>query len=158
MIVGLLSDVGRFKNVLPPAVIRAIRALQEVDLTRLEPGRYDLEGDDLFYVVQDATPLTEEEIRPEAHFVYTDVHITISASERYSFSLPEAGLATTEKPVEGSDVAYYPTPTNESFFKLNPGAFVVFWPGELHRTCLAVTDKATFRKVVIKVHSRLLGL
>ena len=158
MILGLLSDVGRLRNVLPPAIIRGIQALQEIDLARLEAGRYGLEGDDLFYVVQDAVPRTVDEIRPEAHFVYTDVHITIGASERYSFSLPEAGLATTERPVAGSDVAYYPTPTNESFFKLDPGAFVVFWPGELHRTCLAVTDKATFRKVVIKVHSRLLGL
>ena len=128
MIVGLLAEVGRLKKVLPPAIIRGIEALQEVDLARLEAGRYDLEGDDLFYVVQDAVPRTVEEIRPEAHFVYTDVHMTISASERYSFSLPEAGLATTEKPVEGSDVAYYPAPTNENFFKLDPGAFVFFWP------------------------------
>ena len=158
MIVGLIAEVGRLKNVLPPAIIRGIEALQKVDLASLEAGRYDLEGDDLFYVVQDAVPRTVEEIRPEAHFVYTDVHITISASERYSFSLPEAGLTTTEKPVEGSDVAYYPTPSNETFFKLDPGAFVVFWPGELHRTCLAVNDEATFRKVVIKVHSKLLGL
>jgi biofilm protein TabA len=158
MIVGLLSEVGRLRNVLPPAIVRGIEALQEVDLVSLETGRHDLEGDDLFYVVQNAVPRTVEEIRPEAHFVYTDIHITISASERYSFSLPEAGLATTEKPVAGSDVAYYPAPTNESFFKLDPGAFVVFWPGELHRTCLALNDKAIFRKVVIKVHSRLLGL
>lgn len=158
MIVGLLAEVDRLKNVLPPAIIRGIEALQKVDLAKLDAGRYDLEGDDLFYVVQDAVPRPQEEVRPEAHFVYTDVHITISASEHYSFSLPEAGLATTEKPVDGSDVAYYPAPTNECFFKLDPGALVVFWPGELHRTCLATTDKATFRKVVIKVHSRLLGL
>jgi biofilm protein TabA len=158
MIVGLLSDVDKLKNILPAAIVRGIEALKNVDLSAKEPGRYDLEGDDLFYVVQNAVPRMVDEIRTEAHFIYADVHIPVGASERYGFSLPEAGLDVTEPSVEGSDVAYYPAPAKECFLDLNPGAFVVFIPGELHRTCIAIADNNAFRKAVIKVHARVLGL
>lgn len=158
MIIGLLSDVGKLRSVLPVAIMRSIEALQRVDLASMEAGRHDLEGDDLFYVLQDPVPRTIDEIRPEAHYVYTDIQIPISRRERYGFSLPETGLPTLEAPSAGVDVAFYQTPGNECFFDLDPGSFVVFFPGELHRSCLLIDDTAAFRKVVIKVHARLLGL
>jgi len=158
MIVGLLSDVGKQRNLLPAAVVRAIEALQHADLASLEPGRYDIEGDDIFYVVQNPVPRTVDEIRPEAHFTYADVQMPLTATERYGFALPEAGLVASEARAEGSDVAFYPTPTHECFMDLDPGSFIVFLPGELHRSCLLINDESPFRKVVIKIHSRLLGL
>jgi biofilm protein TabA len=156
MIVGLLSDVS--KHVLPAAIVRGIEALQQLDLSRIDAGRYKLEEDDLFYVVQNATHMPADEVVTESHFIYADVHIPVSASERFGFSLPEAGLAVTENLREDRDVAYYPTPTNECFIDIDPGAYIVFLPQELHRSCLVIKDRAEFRKVVLKVHSRLLGL
>ena len=41
---------------------------------------------------------------------------------------------------------------------VEPGAYVVFLPAELHRPCVLINNKTEFRKVVIKVHSSLLGL
>ena len=41
---------------------------------------------------------------------------------------------------------------------IEPGAFAVFMPKELHRPCLAVKEKAKIRKAVVKIHVSLLGL
>lgn len=158
MIVGLLQDVSTFDGILPAAMRRAIKALRQVDPLRLAAGRHELEGDDIFYVVQDPVPSSKDKVKVEKHFCYADIHVPLSRRERYGFSLPDAALATLDEPVAGGDVAFYTTPRNEYFFDLEPGSFVVFLPHELHRSCLLIDDKTPFRKLVIKVHSRLFGL
>jgi biofilm protein TabA len=158
MIVGLLADVSRQKTVLPAAIVRAIEALQKLDLAKLEPGRYELEGDKLFYLIQDLAPRSMDEGRPEVHHSYADVQIPCSAKERYGFSLPQANLIATEDRLESSDIAFYPTPANEFFMDITPGSYVVFLPKEIHRPCIVIDDKAPIRKAVVKIHASLLGL
>lgn len=82
----------------------------------------------------------------------------MGAREHFGFSLPQPGLVATEKQFEKRDVAFYPTPANEFFMDIDPGSFAVFLPGELHRPCVAIDARTTFRKVVVKVHASLLGL
>ncbi len=158
MFVGLLADTAQQKSVLPAAIVRALEALQNMDLLSMEPGRYELEGDKLFCLIQDVEPRSVEESQPEAHRSHADIQIPLTASERYGFSLPQAGLAATDDRLETSDIAFYAEPANEFFMDLAPGAFAVFLPKELHRPCVAIKDKAIFRKAVVKVHVSLLGL
>ena len=158
MIIGLLSDVYKHKAVLPAVIFRALDALQKLDLSRLEPGRYELEGDKLFYLVQDAQPRAFDDSKAEAHRSYADIQIPISACERFGFSLPEPGLMPTDNQLEENDIAFYPKPSNEFFMDIAPGAFLVFLPNELHRPCLAIKNQNVFRKVVVKVHASLLEL
>ncbi len=158
MIVGQMSEVARQRAVLPEAIVRAIEALQKVNPSTMEPGRHELEGDKLFYLIQDVDSRTLAESRPEVHHKYADVQIPLSAAERYGFSLPQADLAASEDRLDANDVAFYPTPANEFFMDIEPGTFVVFLPTELHRPCLTIKEKIRIRKAVIKVHASLLGL
>ena len=158
MIVGRISDVATQRGTLPEAIVRALEALQKVDLGKMEPGRYEIEGDKLFYLVQDVELRTMEESRAEAHHKYADIQIPFSTGERYGFALPQPELAPSDDQLEAKDLAFYPTPAGESFIDINPGSYLVFLPNELHRPCLAIGEKQTIRKVVMKVHSSLLGL
>jgi biofilm protein TabA len=158
MIVGLLSDVAAQKSILPAAVVRALEALQKLDLAAQEPGRYELEGDKLFYMIQDVMLRSLDESRAEAHHKYADIQIPLTACERYGFSLPQADLAASEDLLDEKDLAFYPTPANESFMDIEPGGFAVFMPRELHRPCLAIKEKSLIRKAVVKIHVSLLGL
>jgi len=158
MIVGQLSDVASQKTLLPAAIVRALEALKKVDLGKLEPGRYEIEGDKLFYLVQDVELRTMEESKCEAHNKYADIQIPLSTSERYGFSMPQAGLVATDDQLEAKDLAFYPAPASESFIDAKPGTYLVFLPKELHRPCLAIGAKTMIRKAVVKVHASLLGL
>ena len=158
MIVGQIADLASQKSVLPAAIVRSIEALQKVDLIKMEPGRYEVEGDKLFYLVQDVELRTMDESRSEAHHKYADIQIPLSTGERYGFSLPQANLVAVDDQLEAKDLAFYPAPANESFMDINPGTYLVFLPKELHRPCLAIKGKAMIRKVVVKVHASLLGL
>ena len=158
MILGLLSEFSHQKPVLPAAIVRALEAFLAQDIANRAPGRYELEGDQLFCLVQDAIPRTVAESQSEAHQSYADIQIPVSASERFGVSLPQAGLVPCDDRSEAQDLAFYPTPANEFFMDVMPGSYVVFLPTELHRPCISISGKTAFRKVVIKVHSSLLGL
>ena len=158
MILAQLADVAAQKGALPAAVVRAIEALQKVDLAKIAAGRYEIEGDKLFYLVQDVELRTFAESRSEAHHKYADIQIPCSTSERYGFAMTQPSLAPVEDSLETKDLAFFPTPPNEIFMDLAPGSYAVFLPRELHRPCLAIKDKTMIRKVVVKVHESLLGL
>ena len=158
MIVGRISDVATQRGALPEAVVRALEALRGIDLGAMSPGRYEIEGDKLFYLVQDVELRTMEESRAEAHHQYADIQIPFSTGERYGFALPQPDLAPSDDQLEAKDLAFYPTPAGECFLDVAPGTYLVFLPTELHRPCLAIKDKATIRKAVVKVHASLLGM
>ena len=158
MIIGLLSDVTAQKSIFPAAVVRAIEALQKLDLLTIEPGRYELEGDKLFFLIQDVETRTFDESKSEVHGKYADVQMPLTATERYGYALPQTGLSAIEDCLESKDFAFYKTVKNEFFMDIEPGTFVLFMPKELHRACLTVKEKTKIRKAVIKIHSSLLGL
>lgn len=158
MILGSLSGLASQKSILPAAVVRALEVLQQQDLASMAAGTYEIEGKQLFYMVQDAMPRLLEGCKSEAHATYADIQLPISAPERFGMALPQAGLAAVDDRMEANDIAFYPTPDNEFFMDVEPGSYVVFLPGELHRPCVAIHDQKPIRKVVVKVHRSLLGL
>ncbi|MDR0439697.1 MAG: YhcH/YjgK/YiaL family protein [Candidatus Accumulibacter sp.] len=158
MIIGRISDVAAQRGVLPAVIIRALEALQKIDLGAQAPGRYEIEGDKLFYTVQAVELKTFAESRAEAHRTYADIQIPLGAGERFGFALPQPALAPDDDQFASKDLAFYPTPAGESFIDAAPGDFLVFLPGELHRPCLAIGEKKMTRKVIVKVHASLLGL
>ena len=158
MILGHLADVEKQTAVLPPAIAKGIKAIQELDLAKKEPGRYAIDGEALFYIVEDATPRAVADCHPETHRDYADVQIPISTTERFGVALPQAGIAPVEEFFGNRDLGFYAKPANEFFLDVEPGSYIVFLPEELHRPCVLIEDKAPFRKVVIKVHRDLLGL
>ena len=158
MIIGQIAQVAAQKNVLPAAVVRALEALQKVDLDRAEVGHYQVEGDELFYMVQEIDSRALEDCRAEAHRKYADIQIPLSAPERFGFSLPQPGLPTVEDSFAEKDIAFYETPANEFFMNVEPGEYVVFMPGELHRPAVSISGRVRLRKIVVKVSAKLLGL
>lgn len=158
MIVGRIADANSQKSTLPAAIVRALEALQKVDLAKAEPGRYEIEGDKLFYLVQDVELRTLEESRAEAHHKYADIQIPFSTAERYGFALPQPELPPNDDQLADKDLAFFPTPVGESFIDAAPGTYLVFLPKELHRPCVIIKNKEKIRKAVVKVHASLLGL
>lgn len=158
MITGLLANRLQNEKTLPAVIMSALEGLEGKDLMAIKPGRYEIDGDKLFFLVQDAALCHADGRRPEIHRSYADIQIPVSGSERYGVALPQSNVQSTEDLLDTRDVAFYPTPANEFFMDLHPGEFAVFFPGELHRPCVATNEPTSIRKVVVKVHVSLLGL
>lgn len=158
MILGQLRDLAQQASVLPAAIVKALQALQNIDLARQAVGRYEMEGAQLFYMIQEVKLRTLAESRSEMHQNYADIQMPLTAAERYGVALPQNDLAVLEDKLAERDVIYYASPAHESFIDLAPDHYAVFLPGELHRPCVQVNGPGELRKLVVKVHRELLGL
>ena len=156
-----LSDVSSWRSrapVLPAAVVRALDALARRDLAVLEPGRYPLDEEGMFLLIQQVVTKPTADCRPEAHRDHADIQLVLSGIERYGLAMHDAALVPTNDLLNSRDIAFYPSPRHEWFVDLAPDQFVVIYPGDLHRPCCTVGEPQTVRKAVVKIHRRLLGL
>lgn len=158
MIIGRIADLATQRKLLHPVLVDAIETCCRLDPMRLAIGRHDIDGDLVFLLVQDTVPRLVEESLIEAHATYADIQIPLGAVECFGFALPQTGLESCDDQLETGDIAFYPAPQNECFIDVEPGSYIVFLPGELHRPSIALDGDEAFRKVVIKVHRTLLCL
>ena len=126
----------------------ALRYLRETDFGALEPGRYELDGDDVFALVQvcDSRPLEGAEF--EAHRKYADIHYVCNGSERMGYMHMKRLVVTAEYD-EAKDCEMLRGVGD--FVTLFPGMFAVVFPEDAHMPCLAVEDVAPLKKVVVKI-------
>ena len=81
MITAALSD--RFQNdISGERFAKAFAWLASTDLAALEPGRNEIDGDDIFANVMTITSSAASEKNYEAHRAYADIHCVIAGEER----------------------------------------------------------------------------
>lgn len=146
MIYDKLSRAGQYAAV-HPRVAKALKYLTETDFSKLEDGRYELEGKDLFVML--STSMTREEnLEPEAHKAYLDIQYVISGREKIGVAPLEAMTEETRADPDG-DIWFYHGPVDELL--LEGDRFVILWPGDAHAPCVAVDKPEQERKCVVKV-------
>ncbi len=152
MILGSLNQWDAYVSQLPPSVVRAVRKVFEMNPDALAPGRYPIEGSQSYLLIQEMETRPVSVTRHEAHRVYADVQIVLEGNERFGVAPVDPEFLPVEDKYEASDIAFYDVPANESFVDVSAGMFVVFYPGEFHRPCVAIDVPARLRKAVIKIH------
>ena len=75
-----LANAGKYAE-LGPHFAKAIEFLQRKDLMRLPNGRYELDGENAYAMVQEATLKAWVTGRPEVHRTYCDILLPISGEE-----------------------------------------------------------------------------
>jgi YhcH/YjgK/YiaL family protein len=136
---------------LGPRFARAFAWLRSHDLASLEPGRHDIEGDDIYVLIQHR-PLKEPEAAAwESHRRYADIQLVLEGRERLGYALlhgSEAGDYDAEK-----DFCVLADLAGQQV-DLDPGEFAVFLPHDAHRPLMApdgVSPGTMVRKAVVKV-------
>lgn len=146
MIFDHLENAHRY-FALHPAFARAFEALRG-ELLRRPPGRYELDGQRLYAIVQEYS--TKAEGRWEAHRRYIDIQFMLAGDERMGWA-PTRDLTVQEAYDPAKDAAFFTGQGSE--FVVAAGQFAIFFPEDAHMPTLAAGDPQTVRKVVIKVES-----
>lgn len=112
------------------------------------PGRYEIDGDDIFAMVSNYDTRSEGEF--EAHREYVDIQLLLLGEENIFFA-PGTGAIVTKEYTP--DIEFFKfTPENAGCAALRVGNFAVFMPGELHMPNMDSANGLFFNiKVVIKV-------
>lgn len=148
MFVGHLQDQNA---PLPPQIAAAIQHLRDTDYSAMPPGKYLIDGDQMFALVQDPMTQDWESGFPEFHARYTDLQYLLSGEEAIAYLPPQPQAQMRDNFLAERDIAFVQPQENETRIVLTPGMFAVFYPGELHRPCRSVKQMMQIKKVVIKI-------
>ncbi|MBR7799372.1 YhcH/YjgK/YiaL family protein [Undibacterium fentianense] len=148
MYIGKLNqDTSYF----PEPLASAIRHLNCTDYSGHEAGKYPIEGERMFAIVQEPFTQSWETGYPEFHARYIDIQLVLEGEEAIGYLPPNSTLCPHEDFLADRDIAFVPQQTRETRIVLTKGMFAVFFPGELHRPCRAVDRGMQIKKVVIKI-------
>ena len=90
----------------PAPLETALKWLADHDLPNMEAGTYEVQGKDLYIMIQDFTTQPAGERRPERHDDYLDLQYIVSGVERMGY-VPYTGKETVDEDPEGKDVTFY---------------------------------------------------
>lgn len=122
--------------------------IRETDLAAIEPGKYTIDGDDIYAIITEAPSKTFEQSGWEAHRKYIDLQYIISGKEKMGIvSLSEA---TVTKPYDDEkDYALFSA--KGRYYTATPEAFFLFFPNDVHRPNILVKGHEMVKKLVIKI-------
>ena len=133
----------------PEAFQKAFAFLKNSDLEHMEPGRYEIDGDDVYATIQKQTTAAPEEKKAESHYQYIDIQYLISGKELQGYAPLPDGVKREEHPER--DVMYYPEVEAEHFIELKPGDFTIYFTNDIHRPNCAAGESMDIKKVVLKI-------
>jgi len=146
MILDTLDRIGVYSNI-SPLMDKVREFLGTTDLSTLEPGKIELQGEDIFVNVNFQEARTRSQSPIEAHMEYIDIQIPISSDEEIGF-ISEAFLLNALVPYsKAKDVAFFPGMC-DTYLNVKKGMFAVFLPGEGHAP--AITEYGVM-KLIIKI-------
>ena len=129
---------------------KAFAVLGEAGLIKKPDGRYNVDGDDIYYILQHYTTKPIDQGRFESHKKYIDIQILLAGQELLGYS-PTTGLEVVEPYSEEKDIMFYRVGTIIAQTKLEPGLFCLLFPHDAHLPSCHVTCPAPVHKIVFKI-------
>jgi YhcH/YjgK/YiaL family protein len=146
MVVDTL-DNARLYTPLGTRIAAALDHVASTNLAAAPAGRYELDGDRVFVLVQDYTSKREGDGRWERHRRYIDLQLVVSGRERIGYA-PVSTLV--EGPYDPDrDIAFLTG--RGSYVTLSAGQFMLLWPNDAHMPGIDAGRPEPVRKLVVKI-------
>lgn len=126
----------------------AFEFIKSTDLKSLEDGKIEIDGENIFAIMQKYETKDSDNAKWEAHRKYIDIQYMISGAENMGFVLADY-LEVLEKYNEEEDVELLKGLGD--FVQVNEGEFVVFFPDDAHMPGLKIKESEKIHKVVVKI-------
>jgi YhcH/YjgK/YiaL family protein len=128
-------------------IAKAFDYIKTTDLANTENGTYEIDGMDVFAMVQDYDTKPWEEGKVEAHNKHIDLQYIVSGEELMGVASKTNQVPYLEN--QEDDYAFYECETRPVIVK--EGMFTIFFPEDLHKPCIQVNTSTYVKKVVVKV-------
>lgn len=131
----------------------AFQYLRRTKPDTLKPGRYALDGDNVYMTVTDGPTRDMDKAFFEAHKNYADIHYVVAGREQ--IGVAPLSTAKPEKEYDpAKDIAFYTA--NGTWYTAAPGAFFIFFAQkDAHKPGIRLKGFDTDKKIVIKVKTAL---
>jgi len=158
MFIGKIgAEAKQGKEMLSPAILRAVDYLRSHDFTKMEPGKYEIDGDKIYASVQRYHTRPQEQCRPETHRNFVDIQYIADGEECLGWCPLSPDLKIAVPYDAEKDVAFYEKLIPDSSLVLTPDCYAVLYTDDVHMPCMALDDAGTdVVKVVVKIAVELL--
>jgi biofilm protein TabA len=151
MIADTLEQRRRYTG-LSPRFAAAFEFLEKLPAGKPD-GRYDIDGDNCFALVQTYTTRPLAQAMFEAHRQYIDIQFLQAGRETLLWT-PLVALTRVTRPYAADeDIAFLAHPPHWTPINLRAGQFAIFFPEDGHAPGLESGSPSEVRKIVIKVRA-----
>ncbi len=144
---GFYPDLLSGESGLSKRLATGFNYLLTTDLAQLEVGKIEIDGDQVFALVQEYESKPMEQGRWESHVNYIDIQCVVEGEE----SIGYANVDDVELGEYNEAKDRYVPQGEGSFVTVGAGMFGLFMPEDAHMPNMAVDEPAPVKKVVIKV-------
>lgn len=146
MIYDQLNQAERYLP-LHPGFPAAFAFLKRADLAELVDGRYEIDGERVYALVQRKPGRKPSETHLEAHRRYIDIQYVVGGMDTMGWrSTPDCQQIDTPYNESKDVILYGDDPA--AWIATAPGAFALFFPADAH---MPLIGEGMLHKVVIKV-------
>lgn len=128
----------------------ALHYLETTNLNALEPGKYPIQGDSVFTLIQAPETAKREDRLWESHKRYIDIQYLISGKEWIGFQNTDF-LTIKEPYCTERDIAFFHDKGKGFFVPMVPESFVVCFPQDAHMPLVCESSPESIKKAVIKI-------
>lgn len=118
------------------------------NLDQLKDGKYCIKNEEVYASIQTYT--TKDEAYYESHRKYIDIQYMINGKELVGVTDLNNCKTYIEYDKE-KDLEFYTTDTEEEFYTLKSGDFLILFPHDAHKPSIKYNENSVVKKVVVKV-------
>lgn len=146
MIFSTLSQSDRYA-VLHPLFPRVFEYTRNTDLLSLAPGRYHIDGEQLFVIIENAAGRTRAEAKLECHRKYIDIQLVLNGTDEMGWkALADCHNPVSEHSMEKDIRFFHDAPA--SWIAVPPDHFCIFFPEDAHAPLVSANS---IRKAIFKI-------
>ncbi len=148
MIVDVLKNSNLYTSV-NSNFTKAFEFIQNYMSNSIPVGRYDIEGTDVFALVQSYESQPQSEKKAEAHKKYIDIQFVASGKEIIYWSNID-GMVDSIPYNEEKDIVFFKEREGTPV-KLEGGSFAILFPEDVHTPGCIWGEASNINKIVIKI-------
>jgi YhcH/YjgK/YiaL family protein len=126
---------------------QAFDFLLNTDLTALEPGKINLDGDALYVSIVEMDGKKPENAKMETHRQYIDIQVVIAGAETMGWTPVEKCTEAVDAYNPVKDIQFFSN-TPSTYFTLKAGDYAVFFPEDGHAPGIG---DGRIKKAIVKV-------
>jgi YhcH/YjgK/YiaL family protein len=126
---------------------RAFEHIRQMDVENIPAGRYELDGENMYVLVQEYNTRLKEESKWEAHRRYIDLQYVVRGAEGMGY----ANIHHLQQGEYDAAKDFLPLFGEGDLINLKSGCFVLLFPEDAHMPSMAIENPEPAKKIVIKI-------
>ncbi|MCX6208318.1 MAG: YhcH/YjgK/YiaL family protein [Bacteroidetes bacterium] len=148
MIIDSLSSASRYAS-LHPLFAKAFEYINSTDLTTLEDGKFDIDGDNIRGIMASKNGMTTAEsiAKFECHNKHIDIQFCIRGNETIGWKPRPTCVSQKGEYNPEKDVLFYDD-APDTYFGLTDKQFAIFYPEDVHAPMIG---EGMIKKLILKI-------